>query len=1045
MTFQGDVGGIGLADLLQSLARGRDGTLTLLGREGLQCSLGIEEGMVQFLPEPSEDPSIWRERARAAWAGDPNSNIDSVRMTEIARAHRIEIVYCLLDSDAVHFRFTPGPVAKPPEDPAISKAETGFTRAGARRDGVWCASIAVDGLLLEYARLKDEAAGLGSAFDVDVHSVLRVLDPALAEGEHSRFAAECDGASSVREIADRLGWAMRQMRIVTAIAISQGKLCEAQPGELLNLAQKELLAGNVQRAASRLTAWNRSAPPGPVSEQDADFFVHEWNAGRLQPALKIVERPIARSILRRVDSVIFNPMASAERWKEYAKDSPLDSISAFRVLVCQVRTGSEGGLPPMRELLAAARTFNERGHPMRAAAILRIAAERQPETAVIRMELGVGFLNADLGEEGAPWVIQAATAFIEEKQGEKAVAPLRALLEQMPSHREVRSLLSRARAGAIRRQLTGGHAIVLAAGVLIIALLGFVHFRMQRSEQRKIAAVHERISDPEAALELLDQEFPGDISDSVNQLRADIEERRQVAEVATRSAWTVQYREAQRECLGGDPLLGLRKAMEVPPPPKSLYDSQAWPAISDLFNLIAARGESAFRELSVTILDDKEQVHAERRLLKLLEDLRAETAGKEDRLEVKRLVPRLDDMKARVEDRAEKRAVARAEYLKQDNLARQDLLLAAARAHAKAGDHSRALAVYQDLVSTDPGGKLEAVLAPEMEVEKDRHDALVRARELALAGRHAEAKSVLSAALENENDYLLPWKMTTVPSGARARFTDGTERVTPFTLETTFGERITMTLVREGSEPVQIEVSDPADQIVYLTRAPERWWHAQGRVEAVPLAVGDDHILCDRSGSIVRMARDGSVAWSRQITSLAGIARTPALLGEQHGKCVLLAEDGQVWVCEIATGELDGPLSIGSPPAEGPSRCAEGVWAKFRDGRTALWTSQLAPTLSAPGQATTLDCTPVEAEAAGIAVLRRSATSATSLKSPWTGWRVDVGERGCALIGPGEREASSSIRREGAWTFVAWEAPYTQAPDGRLWIADGLGLRSYKP
>jgi hypothetical protein len=80
-----------------------------------------------------------------------------------------------------------------------------------------------------------------------------------------------------------------------------------------------------------------------------------------------------------------------------------------------------------------------------------------------------------------------------------------------------------------------------------------------------------------------------------------------------------------------------------------------------------------------------------------------------------------------------------------------------------------------------------------------------------------------------------------------------------------------------------------------------------------------------------------------------------------------------------------------------------------------------------------------------MVVLRRSATTATSLKSPWTGWTVEVGEKGCGLVGPGQREASSSIRREGAWTFVAWEAPHTRAPQGRLWIADGLGLRAYQP
>jgi hypothetical protein len=254
-----------------------------------------------------------------------------------------------------------------------------------------------------------------------------------------------------------------------------------------------------------------------------------------------------------------------------------------------------------------------------------------------------------------------------------------------------------------------------------------------------------------------------------------------------------------------------------------------------------------------------------------------------------------------------------------------------------------------------------------------------------------------------------------------------------------------MTIARDGSEAVQIDVSEPGDQIVYLTRSPERWWHASGRVEAAPLAVGDDYVMCDRSGTIVRMTRDGSLAWSGKITSLAGIARSPVLLDAASGKCLVVSEDGQAWTCDTATGQLDGPLALGSPPAEGPKRCSEGVWAKLRDGRTARWTTELEPTLGAPSMGTTSECTPLEGESSSIVILRRSATSATSLKSPWSGWMVDVGEKGCALIGPGEREASSSIRREGTWTFVAWEAPGTLSPAGRLWIADGLGLRSYKP
>ena len=149
---------------------------------------------------------------------------------------------------------------------------------------MWCAPLPVDGLLLEYARLKDEAAGCGPAFDISPHSVLFVIDTGLGEQGFERFARECDGTSSVLEVADRLGWALRQMRITTAIALQRGMLRIAQPQELLTLAQRELLAGNPERAASRMTAWYETAEPGPLPEQDAEFVVHEWNAGRMQSA-----------------------------------------------------------------------------------------------------------------------------------------------------------------------------------------------------------------------------------------------------------------------------------------------------------------------------------------------------------------------------------------------------------------------------------------------------------------------------------------------------------------------------------------------------------------------------------------------------------------------------------------------------------------------------------------------------------------------------------------------------------------------------------------
>ena len=33
--------------------------------------------------------------------------------------------------------------------------------------------------------------------------------------------------------------------------------------------------------------------------------------------------------------------------------------------------------------------------------------------------------------------------------------------------------------------------------------------------------------------------------------------------------------------------------------------------------------------------------------------------------------------------------------------------------------------------------------------------------------------------------------------------------------------------------------------------------------------------------------------------------------------------------------------------------------------------------------------------------------------------------------------------RTGDWVFVAWEAPKAMVPNGRLWVSDEKGLRSY--
>ena len=1047
MTFQGDVGGVGLADLLQSLARGRDGILTLLGRDGLQATLGIEGGTVHLLADPSEDPDLWRDRARAAYIGDPNVRVDSVRMTEIARAARIEIVYQLLDADTVHFKFVPGPLPVAPEAAAISKAETGFSRPSSRRDQVWCTPIPVDALLLEYARLKDEAEGLGQFFFVSPHSVLCLLDPALAQGELERFARECDGGSSLLEIADRLGWSLRQMRITTGTALARGSLREAQPAELLNLAQRELVTGNVMRASSRLIAWYDAAPPGPISEADAGFLVQEWNNGRLQRPLQQMPRSAARALLRRMDCAVFNPVTSAERWKAFAEDCAPEPIANLRVLICRIRSGAAGTLPPVRELLAAGRYFNERRQAMRAAAFLRIAAERQPDTPSARIELGQGFLNAGRPDEAAPWILDATRTLIEHSQGDKAVAALRALVEANPSNREARRLLSHARAGAVRRQLTGKHAVLIVSGLLVLIVGGVVVVRSKRESSRKVAEVTALLSNPEAAQKRLDELFPGDNSGTVQKLRDVIREHRRNADAAARSNWNNLYHDAQVECSRGDPLHGLRKVLALPPHPVIPDDQEPWPTLTPLYESLAARGEEILLDLRAVKQDDLEQLHAEQRAAKTFADWKALLQGHESDRDVRDLEKHLADFQARLDARGDERATARAAHLKKENQAKQDLLLAAARAHAQAGDHRRSLDAYRQLVELDATGKLAKILAPEIQVEEKRAEAIQKARELAAAGRHAEAKKVLSEALENGGDYLLPWNVETVPSGARAKLKDGTVRVTPFTLETAFGEKISMVIEKEGCDPVNLEVDAPADRTVYLTSAPERWWHAKGRVEALPLAIGDDHVLCSRAGEIARLNKGGTVAWEKKIESLGGIARTPAPLPRDKGRAVILTEDGDAWLCELSSGTLEGPLALGSPPVAGPIVRSDGVQVRLRDGRTLVWTDSLSP--AAANSSSGDDIGQEDAEAASergsMVALRRTASGALALKSPWTGWTVEVGPKACMLIAKDETKPCVTIRRDGAWNFVAWEAPRSQFPRGRLWFADGLGVRSYVP
>jgi tetratricopeptide (TPR) repeat protein len=998
------------------------------------------------LPDPDEDPELWRNRVRQAWVKDPDFRIDSLRMTEIARAQRLEELYHHLDSEGVHFRFNPGPLPERPAEAAISAGEPGTARAGQRRDAIFCAPAPVEAILLEYARLKDEAQSAGESLISSAHVVLvPIAEPARGT---ERFYEQCDGQSNLVEIADRMGWPMRQLMIVATTELRRGALRPAQPDELIDLARMEFQPGNLARAASRLCAWCECSWPGPPTPIEAELFTSEWDAGRLQVALRGMPPRAARTLLRRIDHALGSPLTSVQYWQELASIQTADRLTALRLMFLQVRANIDPNVPPLRDLLAVARSFAENKNRMRAASILRIAAARMPDSTAARLEVGNEMLAVGMVAEGTPWIVEAARTFVAAGNSDRALGPLRAVIAASPSNRDARRLLAKARARIVQKTLTRKNSFVTMAVVLALSIGAWVQIGTHRAEERKISEIASHLAEPRVALQLLLQHFPDEMPDRVQSMKASLEERIDREEHAVRTSWTDLYREAQVEATLGDPVLGLRRALELPPPPDETLSKTPWPLVSDLFNGLGARLAKRIGDVGTQVLDTPEQMNDEQRIASLVAELRTHLVPHIEKPDVKAFDVRLGELAREIEERQDQRAQARVKRLKQDNLARQDQILGAARAHAQARDYTRALTLYKQLIESDESGKLKDLpaLNKEMKAIEQKHDALVKARELALGGQHDKARALLNDNVDRADDYLLPWRVTTVPAGARARLKDGSVHVTPFVLESSAGERISMTLELEAHDPLKLEVDQPEDRLLYFSRRAERAWTSQGRVEALPVAVGDEHVVCDRSGQIARLTKSGTAAWQHKLPSLGGVARAPVFLPKKQGFLLLVTEDGEAWIVEAASGLLEGPWAMKSPPVHGPVATPDGVSAVFRDDTRALWTTRLRPDVIPVAAAEdALDESAQRGSSSGMAVLRRRAGEGTTLESPWSNWMVEVGAEVYTVRAKDSSAASFTVLREGEWTYVAWEAPHSLIPRGRLWIADSKGLRSFLP
>ncbi len=1045
MTFQGDVAGIGLGELLQGLSRGeKNGVLTLIGPK-LSAAIGVRKGQLYLLPGPDEDEALWRDRAVRAFAANPDPQMESARRGAIARAARLETIYQMLEAANLHFRFDPGPL--PPPAGAALRSPGAVKSVALERTPQefdqedptpWGVGLPVEYMLLEHARISDEvrtgAGALLSAFDI-----VRALDPESHTPEVRDFLAQCDGVSTVEELADRLGWPLSKCRAVVGEYIQAGHVRVAVPRELLASAQREMELGRAGRAATRLTGWIQRSPPGPPSLPDTQLLLSEWDRGRLPRILPLVEPRVARALLRKLDGLQSESKPARERWKILTAANKQDEIALLHEIALRLVSSEPDGRT-FADLLRLAHSFQHRGLERRTRMLLRLCASRLPERVEIRVELGRRMLDAGLVSEGARWLLNTARELLDRGDAEAAVIPIRAVLRSIPDQPDARALLQVAgEMQAKKKRRRWNMTLGLSSG-LALSLAALVKFHSYREIERWMGNIEGQT--PAAALSLLEKEFGSDPPPRISDLRSRLIERKEEEERAEYEHWSERFREAEEACRFGDPLLGLRRTLELPSPPSSA--TAATRDLTDLLGILASRLGQQSKDLDLPVDAPLERLNEEERLLDLLGEIVTQLAAGPPHAEAASFQFRMQELQQEIHDRRETRADGREKLMAREKEKEQDILLAAARAHDQAGDLERSLIAYRRLLESDETLSQIPDLQKEIARVQAHFDAWKKALQLAEAGDHPGARTVLEGVCPRPVEHLLPYVVESLPSGARVTLSDGRVRTTPFTTKSGFGEHVKMAFSMAGFQERALEIREPANMTVHLHRFPERTWPSTARIEAAPVPCGDDHIVADRHGRVARLDAQSRTRWEIQLETLAGIARTPVFLPSRSGWVLIVGEDGQSWLIQSQSGEVEGPRDIGSPPLVGPALTRGGVSVQFADGRVAVWTDRLEPVFYQADSLVGRDSLSRDAQLAStIVVLRRGVDSGTELESPWNGWRARVTGDDFRVVTPDQR--GFSAERHGDWAFVAWEAPKALVPHGRLWVSDDAGLRSYLP
>ncbi|HIF40627.1 MAG TPA: DUF4388 domain-containing protein [Planctomycetes bacterium] len=1044
MSFHGDVKGIGLAELLQGLAGGcRTGRLTLTVHKGQSLVFSLLQGRVQLLAPEGEDSERWRNAAQDAWADEGDSQAGGLHMETVAFGRRLEQCYTLLDGSEVRFCFEPSEDMDGPEHPHD-----------------------VEHLLLEYARVQDECEQESACDGLSPDTVGCTLE-ADPEGQAARelpaeFLAAVTGQRTLQEIADRLGWPLRRALSCMARGVRLGALGIRRGDEYLDLAQACLNAGQTSRASRRLQTWACEGTPGPMPAVAAQRL-----AGSLLSLVRPMPASARRTLLRRLHATLADPTLADQQWSAIVEIDQLDPIALLhsvhpRRVPTQVLERDEicpESPPPIEDWLTLARNFQSRGTPHRALPLLNLAARHMGSASdsplEIRLELGIGLAIADRTEEATPWILGATRQLLEEDRAGEAIAPLRILLEHDGRNREARQALAEARRAAGIRSLdlhpllTGRPLVALLAMALLVAGTALVQVRGKRDRAERLQQVQSLSASPTQALAQLAGDFAEDDGADVQELREQLREEELRHDTQLRADWLEAYGGVQHQATLGDPILALEQILQLPSPPKVRRVSRGFPDVGDLRQALVQRLVANLKRGGEPEADHAQQIEDE-------EGVEAHLAAIASKLESSGLstlerqvwVSALAEAEELLETRQETRAILTLEKRRVENLTRQETWMRQAEALATKGSFHRALELYGDILRIDSSGDLELALAERLDKLTLQRDRLDEARELAQQGQHGLGLERLGEVVEDLRLFELPWTVQTLPADAAIMRGGEPLGAHPVHLESALDEVIHLEISHPGYESREIQVQRPSDQLVVLSRVPLHAWQREARVDALPVEVNANRVVTDRDGHIACLDAHGKVLWEQSLETLSGIARAPVFLPRRPGHMLLVSEGGRVWILNAEDGTTEGPLDLGSAPVSGPAPSPDCISVRLADGRGLGWTHELAPKVL-----TNVDDEDLNHDSQrfggerGLHVYRRREAPERTQFPDAEGKHSVVLKAGAYFVhwhGSAE-EAADTVLLTGSWEYVAWEQSSVDAPEGRLWISDGAGLRSFVP